>query len=935
MYVRRLAAGLAVTLLVAAAMSGGPAHADTAQPSTLYVNNGVACGDSSSGTQAAPFCTVQAAADVVVPGQTVDVVWSSAPYSPFTVSRSGTASEPVTFQGVAPYPGDEFRTVVTLGEAPLIHAASGTAAITVTGSHVRVGSMYAFSDEADVVDVTGAQDVVLDSLMTQDASPSDWTGTGNAVTVDGTSSDVTVSRSGLSYGHGYGVQVAPGAQRVTVTADQIYDERLGGVEASGTSTVYVTGNSFYEQCGSAVSLDGGSSGAVENNVLATLDAVSTVSSTCPAPAAPDLSVAADSAVAVTADFNAFTTVSGRPQYGWGGTSYATTTDFQAATGQGAHDFGDLPGKAWNVVPEDSPVIDSGNVDAPGELTTDLIGAPRVDDPLVTDSGTGTDTYTDRGAIERQDAITLPADDFPATTTGPAPLDISVVTGDSTGSWGLPLTYTVDWGDATPVGTGTPGSVTTLTHTYTTAGYYDEKLTIADSDGSVKIRDRRITVGTTTPPQGTVTAHADIAANGKIDGGAADISLSTTDSWEVTTADFSCGDDNTSCDPTQPHQYDSLLTYHPSLTEKDILGRETTGSTDFTVTDALLPMAPHSDWHGTIPAHKAVKLTAKALKASGAGVDSAVLRVTVTGGTRAGTLSAYPHGAPKLSTALLTFAAGQTVSDQATIRLVNPAEDFYNGSSKPVTVTIYTVGVDSHAQYGRAYTPTAPVRLLDSAVAGGRSLTLPIAGTRGLSSGMAAAVLDVQTTGTTGAGHLDVSEHGVTGTTVTTSRWAKHQPVSSLLVVPLSDGKAVLRNGSTGTAHFTADLVGYANLTGTGSTFLPCSTAASQVLNTKISAHATLRLRIAGQHGVPSSGTTAVDLGLTASSPAAGGSLTVYPDGTARPSASNLLFAAGRTSANEAVPRVGSDGYVLIYNSSSKPVHVIAELYGSYLAVGDR
>jgi hypothetical protein len=201
--------------------------------------------------------------------------------------------------------------------------------------------------------------------------------------------------------------------------------------------------------------------------------------------------------------------------------------------------------------------------------------------------------------------------------------------------------------------------------------------------------------------------------------------------------------------------------------------------------------------------------------------------------------------------------------------------------------------------------------------------------------MAAAVLDVQTTGTTAAGHLDVSEHGVTGTTVTTSRWAKHQPVSSLLVVPLSDGKAVLRNGSTGAAHFTADLVGYANLTATGSTFLPYSTAPSRILNTRISAHANLRLRIAGLHGVPSSGTTAVDLGLIASSPVAGGSLTVYPEGTARPGVSNLLFAAGRTSANEAVPRVGSDGYVLIYNSSSKPVDVIADLYGSYLAVSDR
>ena len=49
----------------------------------------------------------------------------------------------------------------------------------------------------------------------------------------------------------------------------------------------------------------------------------------------------------------------------------------------------------------SPAIDSANADAPNEPTLDLGGNPRVDDPAVTNTGTGTRTYDDRGAYEYQ------------------------------------------------------------------------------------------------------------------------------------------------------------------------------------------------------------------------------------------------------------------------------------------------------------------------------------------------------------------------------------------------------------------------------------------------------------------------------------------------------------------------------------------------------
>src|SRR5580693_7140229 len=99
----------AMTLMAGALAAGvvlaSPAdHAAAAvSTSSIYVDNrsGDNCSDtaSDSGTESQPFCTIAAAAAVVQPGQTVFVEPST--YAPVTISVSGTASEPITFQGAA------------------------------------------------------------------------------------------------------------------------------------------------------------------------------------------------------------------------------------------------------------------------------------------------------------------------------------------------------------------------------------------------------------------------------------------------------------------------------------------------------------------------------------------------------------------------------------------------------------------------------------------------------------------------------------------------------------------------------------------------------------------------------------------------------------------------------------------------------------------
>jgi hypothetical protein len=72
------------------------------------------------------------------------------------------------------------------------------------------------------------------------------------------------------------------------------------------------------------------------------------------------------------------------------------------------------------------------------------------------------------------------------------------------------------------------------------------------------------------------------------------------------------------------------------------------------------------------------------------------------------------------------------------------------------------------------------------------------------------------------------------------------------------------------------------------------------------------LPIVGQGGVPA-GATAVVLNVTAVDPGSFGFVTVWPSGAARPIASSLNTAPGRTRPNLVVAKVGANGAVSLYD----------------------
>ena len=94
----------------------------------------------------------------------------------------------------------------------------------------------------------------------------------------------------------------------------------------------------------------------------------------------------------------------------------------------------------------------------------------------------------------------------------------------------------------------------------------------------------------------------------------------------------------------------------------------------------------------------------------------------------------------------------------------------------------------------------------------------------------------------------------------------------------------------------------------------------------------------GGGAVPVAGVSSVVLNVTATGPTSGGWLTLFPTGTAVPTASNLNFVAGQTVPNFVTVKLGQGGKVAVSNTGvgidtpaggAGTVNVIIDIVGWY------
>lgn len=901
----------------------GAAHAS--EPNTLYVQSMSGCSDAGSGSQAVPYCNVQAAADVVLPGQTIEVLSTGALLN-LTLTRSGTPAEPITIRN------DGSATLPPLGS------------ISLSGVHDVVLRNLAvdFATNADAIDVVGSQDITLDHFgMSQYGAAST---TNAAVDIDGASSHVTVSRFGLVSSFGYDVRIHAGAQHITVTRDQFLgNAKIAGVDASGVSDLAVTGNTIHMACGPGIAVEQNGSATIENTVISESNSGSCTTS-------PAISVADDSTAGVTTDYNAILVAGARSRYQWGASSYPTAATFQAATGQGSHDIDLTTGTLFGMPAENSPLIDSGDASAPGEPATDLSGRAVEDDPLVTNTGTGAGT-TDRGAFERMDTITPPATVAP--TLGVAPLAVGV-SGTASSTWSEPLTTTVDFGDGSGPQPYPDGG---LSHSYTTPGPYDATVRTTDGIGTpVVSRTTHVIVATPAAPVPQLTAGPDVVTNNPalptmISTNYARFTLSSSDPWEVTQQSVDFGDGSSQSlggnATAAYHQY-WPGTYTATLTATDVLGRTSTASATVVVGDgffAVQPQAIYDSRNGsidTIAAHATVSIPVGAYM--GTFNDGVALDVTVLNPKNSGDVRVSPAGSAT-GVATVSFGTGQTAEAQVTVaepgfnRFVN----LVNESAGPIDLKVDIVGVYGASEH--TYATIAPKRILDTGrsvlrvvgaprgpfhigVRAGKSFTLTVGGVGGVPTNVGAVELNIQTTNTRGSGALTVTAPNLVATaSIQNVVWSNGQILSNQLTVPVSNGQIVLRNDGPGTADFVVDVVGYYAY-GMMSVFMPA--APSQIAHgVTIAPNGTLKVNVAGRAGVPTTGVTAAQISVTTSGAGLPGYLVVSAGGSTGSYAPLTLVPAGRTQSNPILTPLDGVGSFVIYNGSRGAVTISIDLDGTY------
>ncbi len=831
------------------------AHADGTTGRTLYVAKSSACSPSGTGTQAVPFCTVQAAVDAAGPGDTVILEGRSAAYAEnVSVTGSGTAAAPITI--TSEYPAFE--------QQPKVRSISlsGASHVLVRGIETTVGG----------VTVSGSQNVTLDSLY---VLPSQGT---DGVHLSGDSSDVTVSRNWVYGDRASAVVVDPGSTGIVITTN-LLDSSTDAVgtpilSVDGAPGTDVVSNTLQTPCaGAEIDLSGGSvNSVVENNVLTpSLGAVAY----CTSPVKTGMEVSTDSISGTTADYNDIYSPGGGALYTWGGTGYTSGAAFNAATGQGGHDLASNPeyvnnGTACSVTPtpgSGSPVIDSADPLAPGELTTDINGAPRIASIAAGRTAPDADAY-DRGAVQLPLCLTTNKDLTELWWNSTHEVMFQpLVTADLN----VADSYTVNWGDGTSTtGSSHTSTSPTITHTYARAGSYQlvfsetaagqsatytRTVTPPGSD-YVPLTPRRLldTRDGTTPvaahakvrlqvaqgvglPTGPVTAAVlNVTATGPTaagylsgyaDGGSSSTSFLNyprggTVANQVTVpvaangyVDFYNGSSGTVqvVADLQGYYTQSAANGYLPTTPKRLLDTRTTN------------VARHA---GQVPARGTV--TVQITGTDGiprTGVTAVVMNTTETGATAAGFITAYPGGTALPTASNLDFTAGSTVPNLVTVPVgTDGTVTLYNGSSRPVDLIADLQGYyqqgeglsffpdqtrlyDSRSEPGTQGTP------VDSPLTPGLSLSLGVgeslsmSGRDGSYHMPEAALLNTTVTGPKAAGFMSLTPTESSAPTTSNVNFTAGETVANADVATTgSNGWVWFHNGSKGSTELIVDVEGY-------------------------------------------------------------------------------------------------------------------------------
>lgn len=258
----------------------------------------------------------------------------------------------------------------------------------------------------------------------------------------------------------------------------------------------------------------------------------------------------------------------------------------------------------------------------------------------------------------------------------------------------------------------------------------------------------------------------------------------------------------------------------------------------------------------------------------------------------------------------------------------------NGTSDPSSASNAVVPWS-----GSGFHALVPVRVLDSrTTTGGWSgklnagvpQPLVVAGLNGVPATARAVVVNVTATSSTTASFLAVWPAGVPQPTSSNVNFAAGETIPNLVTVPIGASGSVMFATAAGATDVVADVVGYFDDGhGPGELFNasdPYRRLDTRTTGNPVVAGATRDITV---RAPPMLGTaTTAVLNVTVTGANTGSFLTVWPAGVAKPTASNLNFAAGQTIANLVVVKIGAGGKVSIANAVGS-ADVIVDVVGYF------
>jgi hypothetical protein len=261
----------------------------------------------------------------------------------------------------------------------------------------------------------------------------------------------------------------------------------------------------------------------------------------------------------------------------------------------------------------------------------------------------------------------------------------------------------------------------------------------------------------------------------------------------------------------------------------------------------------------------------------------------------------------------TRLAGAALSPLVALTVIGAAPA--TAATSPAPEGIRAAAPPPLAAAGDALVPLAPSPLVSGrAVKAGTPYVLPVTGHGGVpASGVAAVVLEVRLSGPSAAGYLVAYPDGAARPGVTSVSYTRGAAATELVVVqPGPSGKVDLA-ASAGTVTVAVGVVGYdaqPGATAAGEAFVPV-TASRLAGVAALKAGATTSVQVTGRGGIPATAPGAVLLQVSATTPAAAGSLTVYPAGKARPPVTSVGYAKGVASTALVAVAPGAGGKVTV------------------------